>query len=57
MFSVRWISSPCRIPSGTAAVSAIKDTPDLKATMSDVNVNMERTPINPARMGAAGWRR
>ena len=43
----RWISSPCRIPPGTAAVSAIKDTPDLKDIMSDVNGNMERTPINP----------
>jgi hypothetical protein len=28
-------------------VSAIKDTPYLKDIMSDVNGNMERTPINP----------
>ena len=38
---------PCRIPPGTAAVFAIKDTPGLKDIMSDVNGNMERTPINP----------
>ena len=38
---------PLPYPSRQSGSSAIKDTPDLKDIMSDVNGNLERTPINP----------